>query len=533
MSVGFTPNTTNQSNKRISDINYDINELVTYKKTGETVRIVGKQEFRIHGGVYFLYRIQKRDGTFLPDSTITQSNGIPSTKLKRIVKILDRIGSNDSNNSTSSNNSTDSNSYKIDESYGGAMTKKRKSKNRKTKNRKTKNRKTKNRKSKNRKKSTYIGGTSDKGFMDQLKKEDEEEYEDLFVIKDKDKDNHTNGIVSQENKTPYTRLQNTRVFREKSSPKDKTPDTQLLNTVFREKSSQENKTPYTRLQNTRVFSSNSSPKDKTPDTPQQNTVFSSNLQMIQNGGSKEKETWNWICDNFERKVTSQYSMLNIKISTMSSEFIPDDTYATYGGIIFWHNQESGYIRNIGNQELHAIYVLIQNTQEWPAEHFRAQGQGQVHDYLYEQVMGISMNDTNPPDAACSSGFSIFHDQDKGWCIKFSSLWLNSNTRWNAIKSCGSNESKMTNQGEAIIIIGAVMQWMQSVTYGVGSYCKINYIPDQWKYNEKILEDFYWPMNSGTTSIDDPNTWYNPDNWSLIPGPARSQNIWQFVPDEYT
>ena len=94
-----------------------------------------------------------------------------------------------------------SDSFKTEENLypgGGAMTKKRKYKNRKTKkrkykNRKTKNSKTKNRKTKNRKKYTYIGGISDKGFMNLLQQKAKEEYEDLFVIKAEDKDKHKRG----------------------------------------------------------------------------------------------------------------------------------------------------------------------------------------------------------------------------------------------------------------------------------------------------------------------------------------------------
>jgi len=44
-----------------------------------------------------------------------------------------------------------------------------------------------------------IGGTSNKGFMDLLKKNDLEEYEDLFVIKAKDRDNHRDGKHLQVN----------------------------------------------------------------------------------------------------------------------------------------------------------------------------------------------------------------------------------------------------------------------------------------------------------------------------------------------
>ena len=89
---------------------------------------------------------------------LTETNGIPSTKFTKIENNLVRTGSNDSDRSMGSD------PYSKNQPDGEAMTKKRKYKNRKTKNRKTKNSKTKNSK-----KSTYIGGNSNKGFMDLLK----------------------------------------------------------------------------------------------------------------------------------------------------------------------------------------------------------------------------------------------------------------------------------------------------------------------------------------------------------------------------
>jgi hypothetical protein len=138
---------------------FDEDEFVIYDN--KEVRIVKKQEFRIDGGVYYLYRIQKIDGSFEPELTsegLTATNGIPSTKF---TKIENNLGRTDSNASTNSTGSMDSNPWNKDEPGGGAMTKNRKSKNRKSKNRKSKNRKSKNRKSKNRKsknrkKSTYF-----------------------------------------------------------------------------------------------------------------------------------------------------------------------------------------------------------------------------------------------------------------------------------------------------------------------------------------------------------------------------------------
>jgi hypothetical protein len=368
-------------------------------------------------------------------------------------------------------------SYEID---GGAMTKNRKSKNRKSKNRKSKNRKSKNRKSKNRKKSTYIGGTSNKGFIDLLKKYNLEEYEDLFVIKDKDRANHRDGKHLQKNTVGNN-----------SSPKDNTLQIQPQNTVV---------------------SNNSSPKDKTLQTQPQNTVVSNNSQIIKTGGSKGANSWNWICNNFERKARE--SSLNIKISSMSSAFDNYNYDAVYGGIIFWHNIERGHLNTINGHGLYAIYVLIQNTEEWPAENFGVPGIGRVHDHLYKQVMGVSMKQTDRGNAACSSGFSIFHNNNEGWCIRFSSIFLNSDTEWSATISCGSNDSKMTNLGEAIIIIGAVMQW---ITDGPGSDAiEISYIPEHWKYNNRLVNDFYWQLNSCGTDTNNRATWYNPELWDYIP-----------------
>jgi len=480
MSVSFDPSTKGSTKPR----DFNVGEKVIYK--GKPVEIVNKQEFTGKDGIYFLYRIKNHDKSLEPPiyKPLAATTGISSTNFTKIETNLQRtnlqrIGSNDSTKSTDSNGSmVSADSYEID---GGAMTKNRKSKNRKSKNRKSKNRKSKNRKTKNRKKSTYIGGTSNKGFMDLLKKYNLEEYEDLFVIKDKDRDNHRDGKHLQKNTVGNN-----------SSPKV------IYNTL------------QIQPQNT-VVSNNSSPKNNTLQTQPQNTVVSNNSQIIKTGGSKGANSWNWICNNFERKARE--SSLNIKISSMSSAFM-NDYNATYGGIIFWHNQERSHLNTINGQGLYAIYVLIQNTQEWPAEHFGVPGIGRVHDHLYKQVMGVSMKQTDRGNAACSSGFSIFHDNNEGWCIRFSSIFLNSNTQWSATISCGSNNSKMTNLREAIIIIGAVMQW---ITDGPGSDAiEISYIPDQWRYNNRLVNDYYWPLNSCGTDTNNRATWYNPELWNCIP-----------------
>ena len=341
------------------------------------------------------------------------------------------------------------------------------------------------------KKLTYGGSITKIMFMDLLKEKAPEEYEELFILK---KGNRRR--ISKENMK--LRLQ---IIRDNKNLSNKS----FMN-LLKENDPEEYKDLFIIKQKDRIKNSYSK---------QRNNIYSSDIShTTQNGGAKGYISWQWICNNFERKIRE--SGLSIKISNMSDTFT-DDTSATYGGIIFWHNKERGYISSVGGHEIHSIYVLIQNTKFWGAEHFREQGQGRVHDYLYEQVMGVSLHDTGERNAACSSGFSIVYDDDnEGWCIKFSSLWLNSNLTWKGIKSCGTNNSKMTNRGEACIIIGAVCQWMM---WGEGSLFDLSYIPDAWRFTTVLQNDTYWEIKSYVPNMPVPEnkyTWYDPGSWDAYP-----------------
>lgn len=211
------------------------------------------------------------------------------------------------------------------------------------------------------------------------------------------------------------------------------------------------------------------------------------------GGGKGKQTWNLNIANFQRKIATSVG-LRLKISSLSSDWNDSDDNSRYGGIIFWHNKSSGII-NL-EKRIYSIYFLIQDTNKWGAEHFRAQGQGVVHDYLYEQVVNKSMFGQGA-NTVCSSGFSLSYAADiKQWVIKFSSIYLNSNSVINNLENCGNNGSKMTTVGEGVFIINGIKQWM---TEGPRSFLKINNLPDISTNNNTLADDFILPLNTITNN----------------------------------
>jgi hypothetical protein len=317
-----------------------------------------------------------------------------------------------------------------------------------------------------------------------------EEYNDLFIISDKAREEHKLGkhsqekIIIKENKTNFIDLL------KKYNPEEY-EDLFIITDEARE-------------------------QQKNGNFIQENNVNNNNNNnIIQSGSGKGSTSWNWIYYNFKRQLES--NNLTIKISSLSSPFDNDNIDARYGGVIFWHNQENNHISTIDGHSVRSIYVLIQNTREWTGDRFRRQGGGMVHDYLYQQVVGNSLEETRAVNAACSSGFSIFHDHEDGWCIRFSSRWLNSNLTWGNIMSCGANVSKMTSQGEAIIIIGAIAQWIGK---GPGNYHKLESVQKGWKNSKPLIDDLYWIINN-SEAIPNPNddtTWYNSDHgrWRYLP-----------------
>ena len=206
------------------------------------------------------------------------------------------------------------------------------------------------------------------------------------------------------------------------------------------------------------------------------------------GGGKNIESWNQIINNFENKLATNRG-LSVKISSMSSSWHERTELSRYGGIIFWHKNLSGAINP--SKSIYSIYVLIQDTNNWTADNFNDQGRGRVHDYLYEQVVDKSIHTSIPSEFACASGFSMMFDVTiQRWVIKFSSIWLNSNSVFNGIIACGNNNSKMVNEGEAYMIIEAVKAWLY---HGPGAVLKVSTIYEQWRSTAQLVDNLFYML----------------------------------------
>ena len=342
------------------------------------------------------------------------------------------------------------------------------------------------------------------GFIKLLKEKNPEEYKKLFVIKNRKVNNK---LFVIKNKKVNNKL----------GPKTKSNI--ILNKLIKEKRKKQIK-----YKNNKQIKDNNNKQIKDKNNKQikdknnkQNIYqdkqnkqnISSQLNGIMSGGAKAEDSWAFIIGNFYRKVRS--GGLSIKISNMSNIWDEDDTDAKYAGIIFWHKNGHGEINPRRN--IHSVYVIIQNTMEWSGEHFKNQGQGQVHDYLYEQVLDIGLEEDR--NKACSSGFSLVYDHELGnWIIKFSSWWLNSDKSFD-IRQCNNTASKMTNKGEGTIIVGAINQWMR---FGIDrNVFTISYIPEEWENDEELEDDYYWCRglpNGGEYDYDNP---YTPERWDYNVG----------------
>ncbi len=87
----------------------------------------------------------------------------------------------------------------------------------------------------------------------------------------------------------------------------------------------------------------------------------------------------------------------------------------------------------------SFYIIIQCTNEWPADCRKAAGQGRVHDYLLKNVMGIEYDQ----DRIACGGFAYVNGE-----LKFSSIWLNGRNQTDA----ESDGDKMLSEPEKILAI---------------------------------------------------------------------------------
>ncbi len=227
-------------------------------------------------------------------------------------------------------------------------------------------------------------------------------------------------------------------------------------------------------------------------------------KVIYKGGSKTIESWAYIIETLKRILATEG--LSVKISELSDPFNPSSHKSDYGGVIFWHNK--------GRKEIipgaNAITVIIQDTRKWDPSDFGASGNGIVHNKLYKDLMGVSIHNVGPDVAACFSGFSFIYSELKNsWVVKFSSLFANSNTLWTSpIQGCANNSSKMTTNGEATAIIGAVNQW---ITNGLSSEIALTNIPIQWEGTEILNDRYQWTLHDYDREYP-----YDPSKWAELP-----------------
>eukprot|EP01036_Dinobryon_divergens_P025744 gene25744-34321_t len=152
--------------------------------------------------------------------------------------------------------------------------------------------------------------------------------------------------------------------------------------------------------------------------------------------------------DFESKVLSRLGgKFTCKVSFFSDEFNPN---ARYAGIIIYHMKDALAWKNAKGHNSRGCYVLIQNTDKWPAGsvHDRA-GQGRVHDYLYQYITG----EEHTSRSACCGGFAV----DKGE-TKYSSVWLNMTTNSSCSYPWESDGDKNLCAKERQIVDKAVNEW---------------------------------------------------------------------------
>lgn len=107
----------------------------------------------------------------------------------------------------------------------------------------------------------------------------------------------------------------------------------------------------------------------------------------------------------------------------------------------------------GNNPRHgkSFYVLIQDTATWGEREQREAGQGRVHDYIFESLLG----ETFTRRTTCCGGFSIQHG-----VVKTSSIWLNGVDAKNERtgRPWISDGSKYLSPGERVLVKHAVEMW---------------------------------------------------------------------------
>jgi len=144
--------------------------------------------------------------------------------------------------------------------------------------------------------------------------------------------------------------------------------------------------------------------------------------------------------------------VTVKISHFSDEF---DASGDFAGVIMyhWHGSFTWFNPHKGYRG-RAFYVAILNTKTWPADAFRAAGQGRVHDFIFKETFGESYTG----NSASVGGFAVRNGE-----VKFSSIWLNMTENTANAHKWYSDGSQMLSEPEQALVSFVVSEWKQRGT----------------------------------------------------------------------
>jgi len=166
---------------------------------------------------------------------------------------------------------------------------------------------------------------------------------------------------------------------------------------------------------------------------------------------------NWTSTHYEPAKQELGPNLTLKISHFSDTYSPSGKYAGvimyhWKGQFSWRNEHLGY----GGR---AFYVAILDTNKWPADAFRAAGQGMVHDYIFKKTFG---EDFRQNTASCG-GFAIMNGT-----LKFSSWWLNNTSSDKFRHKWSSDGDKNLSGPEQELVKFAVEEWKRHGTHHIAA-----------------------------------------------------------------
>lgn len=144
--------------------------------------------------------------------------------------------------------------------------------------------------------------------------------------------------------------------------------------------------------------------------------------------------------------------LSVKVSSLSSRYNRNKNYA--GLVVYHHKGKFKWRNDCGIAKGYSgrgIYILIACTDDWPTDAFKRAGQGMVHDYLYKMYFGCSYSEKK----SCCGGFAIMKGK-----VKYSSIWLNKQSRSAPRNGWTSDGDKMLSAPEIEVVDLAVEAWVR-------------------------------------------------------------------------